>query len=98
MKKIDDHTKYLSENYSRVVARIKMLSKLDIAEKRKPQDGSSAFAKDDIEVDLRISILPTSHDERVVMRILNKDAGEKKLEELGFEKNDLIKLKKAIGL
>jgi len=97
LKKIDDHTKYLSENYSRVVARIKMLSKLDIAEKRKPQDGSSTFANDNLDVDLRISVLPTSHDERVVMRILNKDAGEKKLEELGFEKNDLIKLKKAIN-
>ena len=97
LKKIDDHTKYLSENYSRVVARIKMLSKLDIAEKRKPQDGSSTFVNDNLDVDLRISVLPTSHDERVVMRILNKDAGEKKLEELGFEKNDLIKLKKAIN-
>ena len=97
LKKIDEHTKYLSENYSRVVARIKMLSKLDIAEKRKPQDGSSTFVNDNLDVDLRISVLPTSHDERVVMRILNKDAGEKKLEELGFEKNDLIKLKKAIN-
>ncbi len=96
LKIIGEHTKYLSQNYSRVVARIKMLSNLDIAEKRKPQDGSHTFENDGNEVDLRISVLPTKHDERVVMRILNKDAGEKTLEELGFERNDLVKLKKAI--
>ena len=96
LKIIDEHTKYLSQNYSRVVARIKMLSNLDIAEKRKPQDGSHTFKYDDTEVDLRISILPTKHNERVVMRILSKEAGEKKLDELGFEKNDLAKLNKAI--
>ena len=96
LKIIGEHTKYLSQNYSRVVARIKMLSNLDIAEKRKPQDGSHTFKHDDTEVDLRISILPTKHNERVVMRILSKEAGEKKLAELGFEKNDLAKLNKAI--
>ena len=96
LKIIDEHTKYLNQNYSRVVARIKMLSNLDIAEKRKPQDGSHTFKYNDSEVDLRISILPTKHNERVVMRILSKEAGEKKLDELGFEKNDLAKLNKAI--
>ena len=96
LKIIDEHTKYLDQNYSRVVARIKMLSNLDIAEKRKPQDGSHTFKHEDTEVDLRISILPTKHNERVVMRILSKEAGEKKLDELGFEKNDLAKLNKAI--
>jgi len=96
LKIIDEHTKYLNQNFSRVVARIKMLSNLDIAEKRKPQDGSHTFKHNDTEVDLRISILPTKHNERVVLRILNKEAGEKKLTELGFEKNDLAKLNKAI--
>ena len=96
LKIIDEHTKYLGQNYSRVVARIKMLSNLDIAEKRKPQDGSHTFKYEDTEVDLRISILPTKHNERVVMRILSKEAGEKTLAELGFEKNDLAKLNKAI--
>ena len=96
LKIIDEHTKYLNQNHSRVVARVKMLSNLDIAEKRKPQDGSHTFKYNDSEVDLRISILPTKHNERVVMRILSKEAGEKTLEELGFEKNDLAKLKKAI--
>jgi len=96
LKSIDQHTKYLNQNYPRVVARIKMLSNLDIAEKRKPQDGSHTYKQDDYEVDLRVSVLPTKHDERVVMRILSKEAGEKTLEELGFEKNDLAKLRKAI--
>ena len=75
LKIIGEHTKYLSQNHSRVVARVKMLSDLDIAEKRKPQDGSHTFKHDDSEVDLRISILPTKHNERVVIRILSKEAG-----------------------
>ena len=85
LKIIDEHTKYLNQNHSRVVARVKMLSNLDIAEKRKPQDGSHTFQHNDSEVDLRISILPTKYNERVVMRILSKEAGEKTLEELGFD-------------
>ena len=47
-------------------------------------------------MDLRVSILPTKNNERIVMRILNKEAGEKKLNELGFEAKDLEKLTKAI--
>ena len=96
LKTVDQHTKFLSQHYSYVVSRMKMLSKLDIAEKRKPQDGSATFKQEDLEVDLRVSILPTRHGERVVMRILNKEAGEKKLEELGFEEKDLAKIKKAV--
>ena len=93
---MDQYSKFLFENYNAVVTRIKIISKLDIAERRKPQDGASTFRSDTKEVDLRISILPTKNNERIVMRILNKEAGEKKLSELGFEKNDLDKLTKAI--
>ena len=49
----DKYTKFLRENYNAVVNRIKMMSKLDIAEKRKPQDGGSTFKNDKKEVDLR---------------------------------------------
>jgi subfamily B ATP-binding cassette protein MsbA len=86
----------LHENYNAVVNRVKMMSKLDIAEKRKPQDGGSTFKNDKKEVDLRVSILPTKNNERIVMRILNKDAGDKALSELGFESKDLERLIKAI--
>ena len=97
LKIMDSYSKFLHENYSAVVARIKIISKLDIAERRVPQDGASTFKSDIKEIDLRVSILPTKNNERIVMRILNKDAGDKALSDLGFESNDLEKLIKAIS-
>ena len=96
LKKMDKFTKFLHSNYNAVVTRVKIISKLDIAERRMPQDGASTFKRGDKEVDLRVSILPTKNNERIVMRILNKDAGDKALNELGFEANDLKKLIKAV--
>ena len=92
----EEYTKFLKEKYDAVVTRIKIMSKLDIAERRVPQDGASTFKRADKEVDLRISILPTKNNERIVMRILNKEAGDKRLDELGFEENDLKKLIKSV--
>ena len=96
LKIMDKFTKFLHNNYNAVVTRVKIISKLDIAERRMPQDGASTFKRGDKEVDMRISILPTKNNERIVMRILNKDAGDKALNELGFEANDLKKLIKAV--
>ena len=96
LKIMDKFTKFLHNNYNAVVTRVKIISKLDIAERRMPQDGASTFKRGDKEVDMRISILPTKNNERIVMRILNKDAGDKALNELGFETNDLKKLIKAV--
>ena len=93
---MNEYSKFVYENYNAVVTRIKIISKLDIAERRIPQDGASTFKSDTKEVDLRVSILPTKNNERIVMRILNKEAGEKKLNELGFENKDLERLTKAI--
>ena len=93
---MEKYSKFLFENYNAVVARIKIISKLDIAERRVPQDGASTFKSDTKEIDLRVSILPTKNNERIVMRILNKDAGDKALSELGFDNKDLEKLIKAI--
>ena len=101
LQNMDQYESFLHENYNAVVTRIKIVSKLDIAERRIPQDGAISFKlkKENItkEVDLRVSILPTNNNERIVMRILNKDAGEKKLDELGFEDEDYNKLRKAIS-
>ena len=97
LKVIDKYSKFLHENYDGVIARIKIISKLDIAERRVPQDGASTFKSETKEIDLRVSVLPTKNKERVVMRILNKDAGDKALSELGFEEKDLNKLIKAIS-
>ena len=93
---MDNYSKYLFKEYDAIITRVKIMSALDIAERRKPQDGAAAFKNDTKEVDLRISILPTKNKERIVMRILNKEAGDKKLSELGFEAKDLTKLEKAI--
>ena len=96
LKIMDKYSKFLFENYNAVAARIKIISKLDIAERRVPQDGASTFKSETKEIDLRVSILPTKNNERIVMRILNKDAGDKALADLGFESKDLDKLVKAI--
>ena len=88
--------KFLHSNYGAVVTRFKIMGKLDIAERRLPQDGAIPFKIDGKVVDLRLSILPTANNERIVMRILNKDAGDISLEQLNFEENDLKNLRKAI--
>ena len=79
-----------------ITSRIKVMSKLDIAERRLPQDGAINFKIEGKVVDLRLSILPTANNERIVMRILNKDAGDITLEQLNFDDSDLKNLRKAI--
>ena len=88
--------KFLHSNYGAVVTRFKIMGKLDIAERRLPQDGAIPFKIDGKVVDLRLSILPTANNERIVMRVLNKDAGDISLEQLNFEETDLNNLRKAI--
>lgn len=68
-----------------VISRIKILSEMKIDEHRTPQDGRFNFKVDDKEVDLRISVLPASHGEKIVMRLLRKSGGIPTLEELGLE-------------
>ena len=88
--------KFLHDNYGAVVTRFKIMGKLDIAERRLPQDGAIPFKMKGKVIDLRLSILPTATNERIVMRILNKDAGDISLEQLNFEETDLKNLRKAI--
>ena len=69
----------------RITSRIKIMAKLDIAEKRLPQDGRISRSIAGRKVDVRVSTIPTGHNhERVVMRILDKQAGRLDLEQLGF--------------
>lgn len=70
--------------HSAVVARIKVLSLLDISEKRVPQDGRIELRDKNRNVDLRVSTLPTVFGEKVVMRIFNRAKALPKLEEIGF--------------
>ena len=92
----EQYKQFLHDNYGAVVTRFKIMGKLDIAERRLPQDGAINFKIDNKVVDLRLSILPTANNERIVMRVLNKDAGDIKLEQLNFDEQDLTNLRKAI--
>jgi general secretion pathway protein E len=68
-----------------VVSRIKVMSKLDIAEKRLPQDGRISLRIAGRAVDVRVSTMPSSHGERVVLRLLDKQAGRINLSGLGMD-------------
>lgn len=68
-----------------IVSRIKVMARLDIAEKRLPQDGRIGLRVAGRPVDVRVSTLPSSHGERVVLRLLDKQAGRLDLAELGMD-------------
>ena len=80
-----------------LVSRVKIMANLDIAEKRRPQDGRiKVRSKKGIDIDLRVSTLPTQYGEKVVMRILDKSHLNLELESLGFEGEVLSKFRKGI--
>jgi len=81
-----------------IVSRIKVMAKLDIAEKRIPQDGRTSILSGGKDIELRISTMPANYGERIVMRILNKSAGQMPLEELGLSYENLSKLNQALQL
>lgn len=75
-----------------LVSRIKVMSKLDIAEKRTPQDGRISLRISGRDIDIRVSTLPSSNGERVVLRLLDKQVGRLQLPRLGMQKNDEARL------
>lgn len=81
---------------SGVVARIKILAKLRLDEKRKPQDGGFSAKIDGRKIDLRVSTFPAYYGEKVVMRILDSEHGIKSLEDLDMTPEHLTLVKKAI--
>lgn len=72
------------DEYPEIVNKVKIKSNLDITEKRLPQDGRLSFS----EFDVRVSILPTLHGEKIVLRILARDASQVDLNKLGFEEKE----------
>lgn len=72
-----------------LVSRIKVMARLDIAEKRLPQDGRIPVRVGGKEVDVRVSTIPASYGERVVMRLLDKQAGRRDLSQLGMNAADM---------
>jgi type II secretory ATPase GspE/PulE/Tfp pilus assembly ATPase PilB-like protein/DNA-binding NarL/FixJ family response regulator len=75
------------------VSRLKVMSELDISERRRPQDGRITVRTPLRSVDLRISTLPTINGEKVVMRILDRNASVHSLDALGFSASDLAKVR-----
>lgn len=72
------------EGMNSLISRVKILSDMDIAESRKPQDGRFSYRENNIKVDLRTSTFPTPNGEKVVMRILDEKRGRIELNKLGF--------------
>jgi type IV pilus assembly protein PilB len=79
-----------------VLSRIKIMSMMDIAEKRKTQDGRINISISGRELDIRVSALPASHGESIVMRLLDKQTGMVPLEDLGFHADDHRRFKAII--
>jgi len=76
-----------------ILSRIKILSKLDIAERRRPQDGRIKITVGEKDLDLRVSVIPTTHGQSVVMRILDKESIKVGLRQLGFSDEDYQKVR-----
>jgi general secretion pathway protein E len=79
-----------------IVSRLKVMAQLDIAEKRLPQDGRIALRVAGKPVDVRVSTIPTGHGERVVLRLLDQQAGRLDLAQLGMDANALAHMDRLI--
>ena len=83
--------KYSNELSSAVLARVKILSGMDISEKRKPQDGRMTYFVDGREYDIRVSVLPTTYGEKCVMRLALKKSLSRNKSTLGLNEDDMRK-------
>ena len=81
--------------HAALISRLKVMSNLNIAERRLPQDGRFKIKIQSREVDFRISVIPSSEGEKVALRILDKSQATLDLDKLGFEKEALSNIKKA---
>jgi type IV pilus assembly protein PilB len=81
-----------------IAARLKIMSKLDIAEKRRPQDGRLKVRTKDSDMDFRVSTMPTLWGEKAVLRLLDKSNLQLDMTKLGFEEEDLKLFKSCINL
>ncbi|MBW1721040.1 MAG: type II/IV secretion system protein [Deltaproteobacteria bacterium] len=94
------HTVYeLPKNvHSAIVSRIKTLSRLDMAEKRRPQDGRIKMDRQGVESEIRVSSVPVAFGEKLVMRIMDPEILFQDLENLGFSSTDLIRYHRFIDM
>lgn len=92
-----EETSFPHKIYNSMIARLKIMSKLDVTETRKPQDGRIKMLIDNREIDFRVSILPVVYGEKAVLRILDSTALSLDLSKLGFEQQSLEKILRAIN-
>lgn len=83
--------------HSAVIARVKILSKIKLDEKRVPQDGRFSASLLGRKIDFRVSTFPTYYGEKVVMRLLESDRGAMSIEKLGFTPENLLAIRRAIN-
>jgi len=95
LREVEAPPKYLQGN---VTSRLKIMSRLDIAEKRVPQDGRIQLKIGGKDVDLRVSTIPTNHGESIVMRILDKSSIQLDIPDLGFYSDDQKLIDEIIGM
>jgi general secretion pathway protein E/type IV pilus assembly protein PilB len=81
-----------------IISRLKILSRLDIAEKRVPQDGRISLAIGGREIDVRVSVIPMIHGEAIVLRLLDRSGALFGLEELGMGEPDTARFEQTLGL
>ena len=81
-----------------IISRIKILAKLDIAEKRLPQDGAFLVKIEERQIDIRVSVIPTIYGEKIVLRILDRSAVVLDLNQLGFDSKQLEQIRQAVKL
>ncbi|MBR2434163.1 MAG: Flp pilus assembly complex ATPase component TadA, partial [Lentisphaeria bacterium] len=94
LREMESPPKYLQAN---IISRIKIMSRMDISEKRIPQDGRIQVRVQNNDIDLRVSDIPTTHGESIVMRILDKSSIQLDIPQLGFYTDDQEKVDKIIG-
>lgn len=94
---LDRGRRYNLELLPAIIARVKILSGMDISEKRRPQDGRISLTVARVEYDIRTSVLPTIYGEKIVMRIATKSGLTRDKRELGFTEEELVKFEKMIA-
>ena len=94
LRDVAEHPAHL---HGPLLSRLKILARMDIAEKRKPQDGRIGLTIDGRDIDVRASILPSNHGESIVMRLLDRSANLIGLRDLGFDDEDHRWFRRAIS-
>ena len=95
LREMESPPKYLQPN---ITSRLKIMAKLDISEKRVPQDGRIQLKVEGKDIDLRVSTIPTTHGESIVMRILDKSSIQLDIPKLGFYSDDAELINKILAL